>query len=201
MIAGIVDKTDHSPAAGKRPKRTATSMIVLHRTINVDADRDGDRDFDDVLRFFTRDPEGVATVTIGKRYAELLPIIKEWRAKGIPAAYQGRGFSPYHFLVDARGGVAQALPIDAVGAHAGRKANLVSVAVAVVGDPRTEQPTKAMIAACVDVVAALLARYPGCEVIDHDEVNRRHGYLAKECIGGLFPLAEVATAARAKVGA
>ena len=199
-MIGAADRRAHSPAALARRVRKTTTLIVLHRTINVDADRDGDRDFEDVVRFFTKDPEGIATVSIGKPYAQLRPIIESWRRFGIPAAYQGRGFVPYHVLVDARGRAANTLDLHVVGAHAGRWANDRSVAVAVVADPRKEEPTTEMVTAAVDVLAQLLARFPGVDVVDHDWVNRKQGYAEKGCIGARFPLQEVRAAAFAKAG-
>ena len=187
-MIGSIDRTDHCKAAKLRPHRRETTLIVLHRTINVDVDKDGDRDFDDVIRFFTQDAEGVAITTIGKAYKDLLPIIADWRARGIPTVYQGRGFVPYHVLVDSRGQVAQTLHLDVVGAHAGSWANQRSIGVAVVSDPRTETPTPEMLRATTSVVAQLLQAYPFAQVVDHDWVNRKQGYPEKGCIGSLFPL-------------
>lgn len=197
-MIGAKDRTDHTPAALARPKRTRTTAIVLHRTINVDANKNGSRDADDVFHFFTRDPEGVATVTIGGPYLQKKALIEEWKKKGIPAAYQGRGFCPYHVLVDVYGRATLALGLDLKGAHAGPW-NDRSVAVAVIADPRTEVPPQAMIDGVIDAVAQLLALYPGADVVDHDFVNRAIGAPAKHCIGEKFPLAEVCKAAFAKV--
>lgn len=194
-MIGAIDKTDHCKAAKLRPHRRETTLIVLHRAINIDVDKDGDRDFDDVIRFFTADPEGVAITTIGKSYKDLLPIIADWRARGIPATYQGRGFVPYHVLVDAAGQVAQTLHLDVIGAHAGSWANARGIGVAVVSDPRTENPTPAMLASVTSVIAQLLKLYPYAQVVDHDWVNRKKGYPEKGCVGSLFPLRGVVQAA------
>ena len=197
-MIGAVDRRDHCASARCRPRRRETTLIVMHRTINVDADNDGDRDFDDVIRFFTQDPEGVATVAIGGKYTSKIETINRWRRLGIPAAYQGAGFVPYHLLIDSKGGTAQTLELDAVGAHAGSWANARGVAVAVVADPRTETPTTLMLAAAVGVIAQLLVLYPQAQVVDHDWVNRRQGYEEKGCIGSLFPLRDIVVAAIAK---
>lgn len=190
------DRRDHSRAAMGRPLRRRTTAIVLHRTIGIDADKDGDADADDVFQFFTRDPEGVATVAVGGSYASKTALIKSWRTSGIPAAYQGKGFCPYHVLVDTRGVVTLALDLAVVGAHAGPW-NDRSVAVAVIADPRTQQPPPAMVAAVVKVVARLLTLWPGVDVVDHDHVNASIGAPHKGCIGELFPLAAVVADARA----
>ena len=196
MKDDMADRRDHSRAALLRPFRRRTTAIVLHRTIGIDADKDGDADADDVFQFFTRDPEGVATVAVGGSYASKGALIKSWRAAGIPAVYQGRGFCPYHVLVDARGGVTLALDLAVVGAHAGAW-NDRSVAVAVISDPRTQQPTPAMVAAVVKVVALLLTHWPTADIVDHDHVNASIGAPHKGCIGELFPIASVVAAARA----
>jgi hypothetical protein len=192
----MADRRDHSRAALGRPLRRRTTAIVLHRTIGIDADNDGDADADDVFRFFTRDPEGVATVAVGGSYASKTALIKSWRTAGIPAAYQGAGFCPYHVLVDARGVVTLALDLAVVGAHAGPW-NDRSVAVAVIADPRTQVPPPAMVAAVVKVVARLLTLWPGVDVVDHDHVNTSIRAPHKGCIGELFPLASVIADARA----
>lgn len=198
-MIGAIDRRDHAAAAKTRPVRRRTSHIIVHRTISVDADKDGDRDFDDVIRFFTQDPEGVATVAVAGSYASKGPLIKNWRAHGIPAVYQGKGFVPYHVLVDSKGGVAQTLDLAFVGAHAGSW-NDRSVAVAVVSDPRTEEPTPAMVTACTDVIAQLIALYPGAVVVDHDFVNKMIGAPHKGCVGALFPLRSVVARAAEKAG-
>lgn len=198
-MIGATDRTDHCGAAVARRARTSTTAIVLHRTINIDADKDGDRDVDDVIRFFCKDPEGVATVAVGGSYATKKPLIEEWKKKGIPAAYQGRGFVPYHVLVDVNGKAFQMLDLLARGAHAGSW-NDRSVAVAVVADPRTEMPGQAMIDGVVGVVAQLLRLFPGCVVVDHDFVNRAIGSPEKGCIGKLFPVDQVRAAALTKAG-
>lgn len=196
MKDDAADRRDHSRAATHRPLRRRTTAIVLHRTIGLDADADGDADADDVLKFFTQDPEGVATVALGGSYASKLAVIKSWRASGIPAAYQGKGFCPYHVLVDTRGKVTLALDLAVVGAHAGPW-NDRSVAIAVIADPRTQEPPAPMVAGVVRAVARMLTLWPDVDIVDHDHVNTAIGAPHKGCIGALFPLASVVAEARA----
>lgn len=183
------DRTNHSPAALRRPTRSHTTAVVLHH-LGVDVNHDGISTVDDAVSFFTRDPEGVATVTLGGSYASKLPTIERWRRDGLPAVYQGAGFVPYHFLVDGDGNVSRMLHLEAIGAHAGAW-NDRSVGVACLGDFSKRPPSEAELAAVVDLLRDVLAVYPGVEIVGHDETLERAGLPPKGCPGPLFPLDRV----------
>ena len=194
----MIDRTDHSAAARIRPTRGSTDAIVVHR-FAVDLDRDGAFTFDEAIAFFTRDPEGIATVAFAGSYAEKIPTIERWRERGVPAVYEHAGFVPYHVVVDARGDRAQMLRLDARGAHASAW-NDRSVAVAVLWRCDLRAPPDDLVNGAVRAIADLLAAYPQAEVISHDETLTRAGRPPKGCPGSHFPLAHVVARAREIVG-
>lgn len=174
--------------------RDLTTTIILHR-FAADHDGDGATTFDEAVRFFTQDPEGVATVALGGTYAEKLPTIERWRAQGVPAAYAARGFVPYHFLVDATGQAARMLALDLRGAHAGAW-NDRSIAVCCLGNFDKHEIREAQEAACVNVLRDILTVYPRLQIISHDEAIRFDGGKVKGCAGRFFPLDRVRLLAR-----
>lgn len=189
MTIQIADRVDHAGGASRlRMARKLTKHIILHRTVGLDANGDGVVNADDVIRFFTRDPEGIATVALGGTYASKLPTIARWRASGVPAAYQQRGFVPYHFLVDLEGNVTKCLDEHAHGAHASAL-NDRSVAIAFIGDFRVEAPSSAMLKAGTAVAAMLLRQFGvSVSIFDHDHANAIQKLPAKGCIGRMFPI-------------
>ena len=78
-----------------RPKRKWTSYIVLHR-ITVGEGVKG------IVDFFTTDPEGVATCTIGG-FEKRLDAIRDWRKNGVPDWAKKKAYVPYNFLVGRDG--------------------------------------------------------------------------------------------------
>ena len=104
-----------------------------------------------------------------------------------PVAQGGRGWSDiaYHWLIDGQGG-----------RHAGRAEHLVgshclgwsdrSIGVCALGDfDRHPMPT-VQLAAVTELVAELLERYPGCQILGHREAMQRAGLEPgdRTCPGG-----------------
>src|SRR5947209_2228724 len=81
-----LDYTQHAPAATTRPQRTGFRAIVLHRIGNTLAEPDGreGRTVAGIIRFFTQDPDGVATVTLSGSYDAKIPTIEKWQRDGVP---------------------------------------------------------------------------------------------------------------------
>lgn len=178
-MLNATDRRVHSRNRSHK-KRTRTLAIVLHRTVGPGVD--------DAVHFFTQDPEGIATVCLSGTYMSKVPIINDWRARGVPTVYQGRGFVPYHILVDADGKAHQMLDLDVVGAHAGAW-NDRTIAIACPGDFRSEPPAALTVEAVIKACEQLRAQFPTIkEIIDHDEVNRRIKAPEKGCIGRCFPV-------------
>lgn len=184
-----IDLTGHSPAVKDRPVRGSTDSILVHH-IGIDIDRDGETTFEEVIEFFCRDPEGIATVVLGGTYASKRPTIERWRRDGVPAVYQGRGLVPYHFGIDRLGRAARFLPLNARGLHAAGY-NDRSVAVAFLGDFKREPPTKAELDAGIAVIRDIRAVYPRTLILGHDETIVAAGGAPKGCPGAAFPLEEM----------
>lgn len=181
-----VDHRGHSPAVKARPIRAHTTAVVVHH-LGVDVDHDSLTTVEDAIAFFTRDPEGVATVTLGGSYTSKLPTIERWKADGLPAVYQGKGFVPYHFIIDGAGVVHRMLDLAAVGAHAGAW-NDRSVGVAFLGDFSKRPPTGAEVDAGVALLEDIRAVHAAAEILGHDETLIRDGLPPKGCPGKFFPL-------------
>lgn len=184
-----LDFTDHAPAVQNRPTRSRTSAIVLHRTAEDD-NLDGVTTFSEVVRFYTKDPEGVATVVLPGAYVSKLPQIRDWRARGVPAATKERAFVPYHFLIEASGEVARMLPLAVRGAHAGAW-NDRSVGIAILGNFELHEPTAAQVDAVLELIKDIRTVYPRAAVLGHDDTLTLDGMPPKGCPGRFFPLAHV----------
>lgn len=193
----MIDRTDHSAAARTRPTRGSTDAIIVHR-FAVDLDKDGAFTFDEAIAFFTRDPEGIATVTLSGTYATKLPTIERWRKDGVPAAYEGAGFVPYHVLVDARGDRVQTLSLRSRGAHASAW-NDRSIGIATLWRSDLRAPPSELVIGTARALADLLTIYPRAEVIGHDDTLTRAGHPAKGCPGLHFPLGYVIDVARSLI--
>lgn len=185
-----IDMTRHSPAATKRPKRARTDTIVLHR-FAADGNADGVTSFEEAIRFFTEDPEGLATVLLPGSYLSKRHVFDGWRRNGVPAEYagipvRGHGFVPYHFLVTPQGVAARLLPIDARGAHAGRW-NGRSIGVAVLGNPDRERPSDAQVAGAASLLGDVLRTFPDARILTHDETIAIDAGAQKGCVGRYFP--------------
>jgi hypothetical protein len=195
-----LDHREHSPAAKARPFRHQTTAIVVHH-LGVDVNKDGITTVGEAIDFFVRDPEGIATVALSGGYAGKLATIQRWRRDGVPAVFQGRGYVPYHFLVDEAGVVHRMLVLEAVGAHAGNVHtdwNAFSVGVACLGDFEKRAPSDAEVAAVVALLGDIRTVYPEAEIFGHDETLERDGLPAKGCPGRLFPLEEIRSAVRGR---
>lgn len=173
---------DQSAVALLRPVRKRSNAIVIHRTIDEDFDHDGLRTARDVVHFFTRDPEGVATVTLPGSYVSKQPTIKRWRKEGVDKRLQALAFVPYHVLVDEAGEITCTLPLEVIGAHAGVY-NDRSIAVAGIGPAHKRDLSPACFDGVISVVRYLQKHYPEAKVISHDEVNARIGAPIKNCPG------------------
>lgn len=193
MIAKI-NRLDHSPAVAFRPMREATRAAVIHH-LGVDvAPKDGIITVEDAIYFFTRDPAGIATVTLAGSYASHVATIERWQLEGVPAAYQSKGYVPYNFLVDTAAQVFRMLDLPAKGAHAGNSKfdwNEVSIGIAFLGDFSKVGPNAAQLAAGVALLEDIRAVHPTIEILSHDETLRRNGLEPKGCPGPMFPLNEL----------
>lgn len=166
-----------------RPVRKSTTSIVVHRIKigNV---------VDDVFSFFTEDPEGVATVTIGN-LEDRLDAIRDWRKYGVPEKYRKLAYVPYHFIVGRKGNVYQFLDDSVKGAHcAGANSN--SVGIACFGDFRRSKPTAAQILKCKYLCRDMWIKYPEVRsVYGHDDILVARNKNPKQCPGPNFPIEEV----------
>ncbi len=134
---------------------------------------------DDVVRFFTEDPEGIATVTLTGTWERRGRIAKAWREHGVPRWASDRAHVPYHAIVygDRLG---QFLDIGRRGAHAAG-VNATSLAYAVLGDFRDEgdpggagphHPTGRALARLERGLADAVRAVPSIErIVGHDEVR------------------------------
>jgi hypothetical protein len=185
--------TDHAPAAMKRPARPFTNAIVLHR-FAADSNKDGVTTFQEAIDFFTKDPEGIATVAVGGSYKDKLPMIKRWRENGPPfITEKGQdvtkaGFVPYHFMIQEDGRVARMLGLDVRGAHASAW-NAHSIGVCCLGNYEQGLPKKAVVEACAALCADILNVYGAhnIKIFTHDETLKMAGKEPKGCPGRHFP--------------
>jgi N-acetyl-anhydromuramyl-L-alanine amidase AmpD len=188
------DHRDHSLAVERRPIRKRTTAIIVHH-LAVDVNHDHIVSAEDAIEFFCRDPEGVATVTLGGTYAEKLPTIGLWKKAGVPIEKQAQAFVPYHFLVDRNGEIHRMLDLDAVGAHAGSW-NDRSVAVCFLGDFTDVPPNEAELHAGVALLGDIREVHAAAEILGHDECLLRDGMPPKGCPGKRFPLDDVRRSVR-----
>lgn len=171
------------PAKINRPVRKMTTSIIVHR-IKLG------KVVDDVHEFFTQDPEGVATVTIGG-FEERLDAIRDWRKYGVPDKYQRLAYVPYHYIISRKGDVYQYLPEEAKGAHCAGS-NSTSIGVACFGDFRRSKPTAAQILKTKYLCRDLWMRHPDVRgVYGHDDILAMRNKKPKQCPGPNFPIEEV----------
>jgi hypothetical protein len=165
-----------------RPCRQSTKYVVMHR-IGVG------RCALDVEEFFTKNAEGVATVTV--RPAKLAETIKKWKLYGVPERYKARAFVPYHFVIDLNGGITQFLDYDARGAHC-YGYNSHSIGVACIGDFRIEKTTDAQMYASQVLCRDLLFKYgETVRIKRHDDLRRANNQRIKGCPGRNYPFERV----------
>lgn len=192
-------------AAG-RLRRVSTTSIVVHRIGGdyVDHVDDAGRPVvqrlataDNVEWFYRHHPHGVATTQLRGSWASKQAAIERWARDGVPAEASAAGFVAYHLLVERDGSIAQALPIDVVGAHA-PGVNSTSIAVGVIGDHRTRAQlatwerragispwplTDEQREGLRELLRDLLVAYPDAEILTHDDTRRRRGQKPKPCPG------------------
>jgi hypothetical protein len=208
--AGFFDRTDHAPAARLRPPHDdICKALVLHRIGDpqsaqsaqciADPTADGCQgaegaDVDSVIRFFTENPEGVATVTLDGDYDSKRAQIEAWRQSGVPDSVRARAFVPYTFLINPAGEIHQMLPLGASGAHA-RGFNQSGYGIAFLGDFRVEPPSAAQLEAGVATAVALIRqlRLPidHLKLLGHDDARAAIGQGPKQCPGAEFPLSDL----------
>jgi len=150
---------------------------------------------EDVVRFFTDDPEGVATVALGGKYSDKVPVFTKWwvgkkpskkRRRGaqtrIPERYLSVAYCPYHYLICGEH-IYRCVSEDKKSAHA-RKWNKKSISIGLVRDIRKGKPlTIPEGKSLKDLVTYLCLKYPGVQVLDHDRANKKVGLKAKGCPG------------------
>lgn len=193
ILDDIIDVSAKVPYARYRSKRKQTKEIIIHRI------KLGDR-WEDIIDFFTQDPEGVATVTLPGSYSSKLDKIQVWRRQGIPEKYAKKAYTPYHILIDRDGWVYSPLGLDRIGAHTAYY-NSTSIAVAFVGDFRSTaqlngwekdagmggdhlSPHQERVGR--KLLRDLLLRYPDLTIMTHDDANIKSGRRkAKGCPGDL----------------
>lgn len=174
---------DRVPEELNRPTRKMTASIVVHR-IKIGYS------VDEVHEFFTEDPEGVATVTIGS-LEDRLEAIRDWRKYGVPERYQKLAYVPYHYIVDRKGDVFQFLPHDVKGAHCAG-VNSTSIGIGNFGDFRRSSPTAAQILNTKYLCRDMWLKYPQVRsVYGHDDILAMRNKKLKGCPGPNFPIEEV----------
>ena len=166
-----------------RPIRKMTSSIVIHR-IKIGYT------VDEVHEFFTEDPEGVATVTIGS-FEDRLEAIRDWRKYGVPEKYKSRAYVPYHYIIDRKGEVHQFLDAACKGAHCAG-VNSTSIGIGNFGDFRRSKPTAAQLLKTKYLCRDLMMDYPDVRsVFSHDEILAMRSKKPKQCPGPNYPIEEV----------
>lgn len=175
-----------------RKPRQHTTTVVIHR-IGSPKSVVG-TSFESIERFFTADPEGVATVTMRGSWASKKPRFEKWWEAGsippnryrenaptmIPVYHHDRAFVPYHFGID-RSAYCQWLPWDVAGAHAaGHNSRSIGVAIVNPSDALTEIQRRSL----ADMLTYIYLRHGGIlDTITHDEANRKRGLPPKGCPG------------------
>jgi hypothetical protein len=181
------------PESLSRPSRKRTSSIILHRIKIGDS-------VDDVEEFFTTDPEGVATVTVGN-LQDRLSSIRDWRSYGVPEWAKRSAYVPYHYIIARNGEVIQYLPYDARGSHTAG-VNSTSIGVGTFGDFRRSNPTAHQILSAKYLCRDLMFKNESIKnVYGHDEIISMRNKKAKNCPGPNYPLDEVASWAKNAVKA
>lgn len=104
----------------------------------------------------------------------------------------GMGWSGigYHLYVRKDGTVWKGRPLDTVGAHAGTKYNLISVAICAEGNFQKEEMTDIQRLGVTEALAYVQGLYPQAQPIGHRDVD----YTA--CPGVLFPYSEIVSGAK-----
>ncbi len=174
---------DRVPSDVRRPIRKVTTSIIIHR-IKIGYT------VDDVHEFFTEDPEGVATVTIGN-FEDRLDAIRDWRKYGVPDNYRKLAYVPYHYIVDRKGQIHQFLFADAKGAHCAG-VNSTSVGIGNFGDFRRSKPTQSQLLSTKYLCRDLWLKYPAVRgVYGHDDIMAMRNKKPKQCPGPNYPVEEV----------
>lgn len=139
------------------------------------------RTAEDVVRFFTEHPEGVATVTLTGSRDRKRRIVKAWSQAEIPRWAREAAACPYHGIIDSQGVLTQTLPLDVRGAHAAGW-NYRALGIGVIGNfrgpddpgPAGERPTEAQLQRLRRVLRDLMfGILPLGRVLSHDVANQR----------------------------
>lgn len=99
----------------------------------------------------------------------------------------------YHFFIRKDGSIYQGRPLDTVGAHV-RDHNSESVGVCFEGHFDVEKINDLQYQKGVELIAAIVKRYPGSTVKFHNQYNSK-----KSCPGKLFPCIELLQDVMAKL--
>jgi len=181
------------PSSLSRPPRKRTTSIILHR-IKIG------NSVDDVEEFFTSDPEGVATVTIGN-LQERLDAIRDWRKYGVPDWASRLAYVPYHYVISEDGLVHQYLNYEAKGSHAAG-INSTSVGIGTFGDFRRFNPTQKQVLAAKYLCRDLMFKHESINnIYGHDEILSMRNKKVKNCPGPNYPVDKVSSWAKGAVRA
>lgn len=202
----VEDRTTHGPL---RPTRARTELCIVHAF--GDSKKVTGTTPAETERFFLRDPEGVATVTMSGSWKQKLAAFSTWWVwdnipeawsrdlyghrypkpehrwdipTRIPEAYQEAAHVPYH-LECYSGGIVQWQPLEARTGHA-RGSNHTGLAVLVHWN-RKGPPSEALLDRLREATQHVAWEMPGLEYIGHDESNKRNNLDTKGCPG--FPIA------------
>lgn len=172
-----------------RKPRKETRYLVIHRIGGTSVV--GHKP-DQVMRFFTTHPEGVATVLL--KHSARKKRIAEWTKSGVPEIARKSAYVPYHFLIGPSGEIVQYLDEHAIGA-AQAPVNRCSVGIGVIGDFRTKEPQVEQLGALDVLLANLMDIYPDAGVRGHDDV-RPEEWGRKRCPGQHLDIREAEISAR-----
>lgn len=108
-------------------------------------------------------------------------------AKTIHGWHLNRGWAGigYHFVIRKDGVIERGRPEYAIGAHSGPKGNGDSIGICLIGRFEQYAPNESQIAALVELIRDLEARYGDLKIIGHRDV------MPTACPGRLFPWAEL----------
>lgn len=210
-VLKIEDRTGHSRAVHRRRENTAN--IIVHRIGDTAGGVVG-RTFEEIEHFFTRDPEGVATIAIGGDYATKKRTFESWWPNGVPAkaerrtaptriprAYQEAARVAYHFGIAEDGSICQWLPSDVMGAHT-RSWNGNSIAIACIrgardrGDlpPAQERALFSLLialCACEPSISRVYGHKEADEISHHPHTKDCPGFSLKQIGAEAIRLAEI----------
>lgn len=87
----------------------------------------------------------------------------------------------YHFVIRQNGSIERGRPEWAIGSHSGPNGNGDSIGICLAGSFMNTVPTNAQLAALVELINSLCAKYGDLKVLGHKDV------MATACPGAMFP--------------